>query len=190
MVEEIIRGSHIFNNIILASKLCIIKVSPKSDIAIVWMDIWDAQSGKKAKELINRYFNVGSYIATIKGTNINPSIPQCKNCWKWGHATFSCRIQGIKCNGLHKSKHYHHFTWFCKANEKSNPPSLKTKKDKCCSHLFKCSSCCSNHQADSNSCSFWKHHFNHEWHNRKQQEIHENRNKLICSAMSSARTWF
>jgi len=41
MVEEIIGESHIFNNIVLASKPCIIKVFPKLDIAIVWVDIWD-----------------------------------------------------------------------------------------------------------------------------------------------------
>jgi len=39
MVEEIIKGSYIFNNIVLASKPCIIKVSPKSDMAIIWIDI-------------------------------------------------------------------------------------------------------------------------------------------------------
>jgi len=40
VVEDIIKKNYIFNNIILASKSCIIKVSPKSDMAIVWMDIW------------------------------------------------------------------------------------------------------------------------------------------------------
>jgi len=34
------------------SKPRVIKVSPKSDIAIVWIDIWDVQSGKNAKMLI------------------------------------------------------------------------------------------------------------------------------------------
>jgi len=40
-------------------------MSPKSDIAIIWIDIWDAQSSIKAKCLINKYFNVSNYIATI-----------------------------------------------------------------------------------------------------------------------------
>ena len=35
MVEEIIKGSYIFNNIVLASKPCIIKVSPKLDMSII-----------------------------------------------------------------------------------------------------------------------------------------------------------
>ena len=81
-VETIIKQNHIFNNVTLASKPRVIKVSPKLDMAIVWIDIWDAQSGMKAKGLINRCFNVGSFIATIRGTNVNPGVPQCKNCWR------------------------------------------------------------------------------------------------------------
>jgi len=30
--------------------------------------------------LMNRCFNVGSYIAAIRGVNINLGISQCKNC--------------------------------------------------------------------------------------------------------------
>jgi len=81
-MEKILKNNHIFNNIILASKPRIIKVSPKSDMSIIWIDIWDAQSGTKAKSFINRRFNVGSFIATIHGANMNPGVPQCKNCWK------------------------------------------------------------------------------------------------------------
>jgi len=81
--------------------------------------------------LINRYFNVGSYITTIRGANMNLGIPQCKNCWKWGHATFSCKIQGSKCvkyNGPHKSEHHREFGWCCKVNDKIDPPRLEMKK--------------------------------------------------------------
>ena len=38
-VETILKQNHIFNNISLASKPRVIKVSPKSDMAIVWIDI-------------------------------------------------------------------------------------------------------------------------------------------------------
>ena len=81
-VKTILKQNHIFDNITLASKPRVIKVSPKSDMAIVWINIWDAQSGKNAKLLINRCFNVGNNIATIRGANMNPGVPQCKNCWK------------------------------------------------------------------------------------------------------------
>ena len=158
-------------------------------MAIVWLDIWDVQSRKNTKILINRCFNVGNYIATIRGTNMNPGVPQCKNCWKWGHATFSCRIQSakcVKCNGLHKSEHHRKFGWYCKANAKLNLPQLETKKGEPCSHLFKCLNCCGDHQADSNLCSFWRHRFNREWYQKKYAEIRENRSKSIRSEVNGA----
>ena len=89
-IKTIIRNNHIFNNIMVNSRPRIIKVLPKLDMAIIWLDIWDVQSGSKSKRLINRCFNVENYIATIRGANINPGIPQCKNFWKWRHTTFSC----------------------------------------------------------------------------------------------------
>jgi len=81
-IETILKQNQIFNNISLASKLRVIKVSSKSDMSIVWIDIWDVQSGSNAKTLINRCFNVGRYIVTIRGANMNPDVSQCKNCWK------------------------------------------------------------------------------------------------------------
>jgi len=74
VVENIIKKNHIFNNIVLALKLYIIKVFPKSDMAIIWLNIWDVQSGSKAQGLINKCFNVGSYIMTIRGTNMNSRV--------------------------------------------------------------------------------------------------------------------
>ena len=82
VVEKIIKNNHIFKNIVLASRPRVIKVLPKSDMSIVWFDIWDAQSGVKAKSLINRCFNMGSYITTIYNTNMNLEVLQYKNCWK------------------------------------------------------------------------------------------------------------
>ena len=64
-IEMILKQNHIFDNISLTSKPRVIKVSPKSDMSTVWIDIWDVQSGSNAKMLINRCFNVGSYITTI-----------------------------------------------------------------------------------------------------------------------------
>jgi len=79
-VEQIIKQNQIFDNIILASNLRVIKVSPKLDMSTIWIDIWDVQSRSKAKSPINWCFNVGKYIATIRGANMNPGVPQCKNC--------------------------------------------------------------------------------------------------------------
>ena len=113
-VEEIIKSNHIFNNLLLASKLQVIKALSKSDMAIIWVDIWNAQSGFKAKNLINKSFNVRNHIVTIYSANINPSVPQCKNCWKWRHSTFLYYAQGskcVKCNRPYKSRHNWHFIW-------------------------------------------------------------------------------
>ena len=191
-VEDIIKQNQIFDNVILASKPRIIKVSPKSNMSIIWIDIWDIQSGSKAKGLINRCFNVGRCIITIQGANMNPGVPQCKNCWKWGHVTLSCHIQEakcIKCNGPHKTKNHHQFAWCYKANEKINPPHFETKKGEPCLYTFKCSNCCGDHQADFNLYPFWKHRFHREWHIKKYNEIHENRSTSIYSNMNNMSQW-
>ena len=65
IVKKILKNNYIFNNILLASQLRIIKVSPKSDMTIIWLDIWGSQSGMNARDLINKYFNISSFIATI-----------------------------------------------------------------------------------------------------------------------------
>jgi len=74
-VENILKQNQIFDDIKLASRPRVIKVSPKLDMSIVWIDIWDHQSGNKAKCLINWCFNISRYIATIKGANMNPGVP-------------------------------------------------------------------------------------------------------------------
>ena len=74
-IEHILKNNHIFNNIILMSKPHIIKVSLKSDIVIVWIDIWNNQNGNNAKKIINRCFNVGNIVTIVRGANINPGVP-------------------------------------------------------------------------------------------------------------------
>jgi len=74
VVENIIKKNYIFNNIVLALKPQIIKVFLKSNMTIIWVDIWNVQSSSKAKSLINRYFNIRSYITTVRDANMNPSI--------------------------------------------------------------------------------------------------------------------
>jgi len=75
VVEDIIKYNHIFNNIAVTFKPQIIKISPKSDMAIIWLDIWDIQSSSNVKGLINRCFNVERHIAMIRDTNVKPRIP-------------------------------------------------------------------------------------------------------------------
>ena len=52
-IKGVLKNNHIFNNIVLASKSCVIKVSPKSDMSIIWINIWDSQLGQNIKTIIN-----------------------------------------------------------------------------------------------------------------------------------------
>ena len=106
IIESIIKSNHIFNSIILVLWPHIIKASPKVDILVIWIDICDSQNSSNAKILINKCFNIGSHIATICDTNMNPSVFQCKNCWKWGHTIFAYhtyRAKYLKCNKPYKT---------------------------------------------------------------------------------------
>ena len=75
VLEEIIKATHVFNNIKIVSKPHVCKVSPKSNIAIMWIDIWNLQNGLSTKKVINQSFNIESFIATVRGTNMNPGAP-------------------------------------------------------------------------------------------------------------------
>lgn len=112
VMEAFIKLTYIFDNIKNMSKLCIVKISLKSNITIAWINIWESESGSATKLLINCCFNISSFIATIHSANMNPSVLQCKNCWRWDYTTFVCYFQEtkcLKCNGLHKVEHHHHF---------------------------------------------------------------------------------
>ena len=74
VVEEVIKKLYIFNNIVLALHLQVIKTSSKSDIAVIWINIWDSQNNLKVKGLINKYFNIDHQITTIRNTNMNLDI--------------------------------------------------------------------------------------------------------------------
>jgi len=142
IIEGIFKKTYIFNNIVLASKPCIIKALPKSDMVVVWVDIWNLQSGSATKNIINQQFNVKQYIATIHGINTNTSIPQCKNCWKWEHLTLSYHShmsRCAKCNRAHLTKHHRKKVWYCKENKNSN--RLATIEGELYSHVFKCANC-------------------------------------------------
>ena len=52
-IESVLKETHLFKDATLASKPRVIKVSPKSDKAVIWVDIWDSQSGSVAKNIIN-----------------------------------------------------------------------------------------------------------------------------------------
>ena len=75
IVKRVLHSSHIFNDIVLTSKPYIIKAFLKLNITVIQINIWNAQSSVKAKKLINRCFNIRSYIIMVRSTNINLGIP-------------------------------------------------------------------------------------------------------------------
>lgn len=75
IIKYVIKSTYIFNDIILTSWSHIIKVSPKSDMVVIWVNIWDFQSGLNVKILINKCFNIKNYITMIYKTNMNPRAP-------------------------------------------------------------------------------------------------------------------
>ena len=74
VVEIILKNNYIFNNILIASQPRVIKISSKSDMAIIWLDIWDMQSGTNTRGLINRCINIGSFIAIVYRANMNLGV--------------------------------------------------------------------------------------------------------------------
>jgi len=54
-IERVLKETHLFKDIMLASKPHVIKVSPKSDIVVIWVDIWNSQSNSLAKNIINHH---------------------------------------------------------------------------------------------------------------------------------------
>ena len=54
IIKGVLKDSHLFKDMTLASKPRVIKASPKSDKAVVWVDIWDFQSGSCTKNIINQ----------------------------------------------------------------------------------------------------------------------------------------
>ena len=92
----------------------------------------------------------------------------------------------MRCNEPHLSEHHYHFAWYCKANDKTNPPRLEMKKVKPCFHSFKCLNCKGEHQANLNKCLFWKYQFNKKWHSKEYAKIWDNWKNLICLTMNGS----
>ena len=55
-IESILKETHLFKDVMLASKPHVIKASPKSDIVVVWVNIQDSQSGSLVKNIINHHY--------------------------------------------------------------------------------------------------------------------------------------
>ena len=108
-VAEALSNYFLFESVILASMLCIMKASPSSDMSVIWINIWNSQKGSKGKIFINHSFNIRCHNAIVIRTAIHPGISQYHNCWYREHYTHVCCAQGTKyqkCGGLHRVENH------------------------------------------------------------------------------------
>ncbi|KXN93195.1 hypothetical protein AN958_00119 [Leucoagaricus sp. SymC.cos] len=164
------------------------KASLHSDMAIIWIDIWDLQKGTNAKTLLNHSFNFDSNVAVICTCNMHPGILQCQNCWKWGHLTSKCHSQGWKCTQCgspHKTNNHRLASGCCKANKSAKPPCLATPQDEPCPHEFKCLNCKGSHFTNDKNCPYWCNRFNKTWHDNKANEAWVQRIKHVQKAIDT-----
>ena len=73
-VEAALSNSLLFENVSLVSIPRIMKVSPSSDMSVIWINIWDSQKGSKGKSLINRSFNFERHTATVRETAMHSGV--------------------------------------------------------------------------------------------------------------------
>ena len=73
-MAEALSSSPLFEGVTLVSMPRIMKVSPNSDMLVIWIDIWDSQMGSKGKTLINRSFNFRRHTATVRETAMHPGV--------------------------------------------------------------------------------------------------------------------
>jgi hypothetical protein len=78
------------DNFVLAGPPQVARNTRDSDSCTVWFDLWDLQNGKRAVPFVNHRINIKGWISTIRATQMHPGIPQCHNCWRWGHPTHKC----------------------------------------------------------------------------------------------------
>ena len=171
IIKGIIKEMHIFNNITLASKSCVIKVLAKSDMVVVWINIQNSQSESAVKNIINQCFNVRWYIAIVYGTNMNPDVSQNKNCWKQRHLTLSCYshvFRCAKCNRTHTTEHHRERMYGIAKRTRT----LTEQPPKNVSYVLISSNALTAKKTIKQTVIlFWHNYFNRDWHSRKQQKL-------------------
>jgi hypothetical protein len=115
LMSEAMKRHELANNFVLASPPRIARNTKDSDSCMVWFDLWDSQNGKRAVPLVNRHINIGGWTSTIWATSMHPGIPQCHNCWHWGHPTHKCYAHVPhcpKCGGVHRLENHRSHAFF------------------------------------------------------------------------------
>ncbi|KAF9439757.1 hypothetical protein P691DRAFT_637990, partial [Macrolepiota fuliginosa MF-IS2] len=71
--------------------------SPKAKFATMWIDLSNSQRGTRASQLIGHHLFLNEAEVLIKGVKAHTGMPQCQQCWHWGHNTEVCRHPVICC---------------------------------------------------------------------------------------------
>ncbi|KAF8961243.1 hypothetical protein BDZ97DRAFT_1664522 [Flammula alnicola] len=156
----------------LAGPPRVIRNSKASSTAHAFFEIYDSQSGQRAKRLINKTFMFRGRVILIRPAVASVGVPLCTRCWRWGHPKTSCKAcQPIcaRCSGPHELEVHRIAASCCKPHPEAKPPTKGTPL----ASLARCPSCHKDHWASSSHCSFWRHRFDRPWIEAKYAEVRD-----------------
>jgi len=175
VIKEALGSSPLSEHFVLARNPRINHNSASSTTATVYCDLWDSQTGARAKALIGRTIMLGNSLCMIREAEKHRGVPVCQRCWRWGHPSMVCRAISIvcpHCNGPHKAEEHRKVASCCKGNTNANPPILPTPQSITeCPHKAHCINCGGSHAANSRKCKFWDHRFDQQWINAKYAKV-------------------
>ena len=175
-VKQYVRASPLSADILgaMAGEFRIHHTSDHSSTSTVFFDIWDSQSGARAKHLIGKTVMIRGRACKILTAPKREGVPWCKKCCKWGHPDVGCRSKTRvceRCGGPHEVGVHRLMCGACKGNPKAKPP-VPPNRETACPHKRRCPNCFGDHLAsDSRNCVFWKHKFDRNWIEAKYLEV-------------------
>jgi len=165
------------SSIRLAAPPRVIRDTARADSCSVFFDIWDSQTGSRAKYLAGRSLQIEGLSCYIRHALPHVGVPYCQCCCKWGHPTTACRSPRVVCPvcwGPHQHENHCSLAQCCKGNSNANPLIPPTPEDEACPHVSLCINCRSaSHPADSPKCRFWRHRFDAGWIVHQNQRLQD-----------------
>ena len=156
----------------------VVRNSPASTTAMVFFNVWDSQTGARARKLMNNTILIRGVTCQIRTARANPGLSLCTRCWRWGHSSGGCRAIQPKCprcSGPHREEQHRDLASCCRGNPKATPPVPPTPAGQPCPHRPHCPNCKGAHSATERSCSFWIHRFDHKWIEAKYAQVRDSR---------------